>query len=143
MPISRRARSHPSVKQYATGDGRRGDVNAGTTGAVFMMALGLGLMGFTYGPLGTVVFEFFPTLVRYTGSSLAFSMAGILGASLAPYIATWLARTYGLQYVAYYLTTSAVHTFSCLLLIRETKIKISSFHPIDLHYGRFISVRGP
>jgi metabolite-proton symporter len=94
---------------------------AGTTGVVFMMCLGLALMGLTYGPLGTVVSELFPTPVRYTGSSLAFSMAGILGASLAPYIATWLAKTYGLQYVGYYLTASAVLTFFGLLLIRETK----------------------
>jgi metabolite-proton symporter len=94
---------------------------AGTTGAVFMMCLGLALMGLTYGPLGTVVSELFPTPVRYTGSSLAFSMAGILGASLAPYIATWLAKAYGLQYVGYYLTASAVLTFFGLLLIRETK----------------------
>src|SRR5580698_1597181 len=94
---------------------------AGTTGAVLMMALGLSLMGLTYGPLGTVISELFPTQVRYTGSSLAFSMAGILGASLAPYIATWLAKTYGLQYVGYYLTASAVLTFLGLLLIRETK----------------------
>src|SRR5262249_11794667 len=64
---------------------------AGTIGAVVMMALGLSLMGFTYGPLGTLVSELFPTSVRYTGSSISFSMAGICGASLAPYIATWLA----------------------------------------------------
>jgi metabolite-proton symporter len=94
---------------------------AGTVGATVMMALGLALMGLTYGPLGTVVSEMFPTPVRYTGSSLAFSMAGILGASLAPYAATWLAKTYGLQYVGYYLTASAVLTFVGLLLIRETK----------------------
>jgi MFS family permease len=94
---------------------------AGTTGVIFMITLGLALMGLTYGPLGTVVSELFPTPVRYTGSSLAFSTAGILGASLAPYIATWLARTYGLQYVGYYLTASAVLTFFGLFLIRETK----------------------
>ena len=94
---------------------------AGTTGAVVMMALGLSLMGFTYGPLGTVISELFPTPVRYTGSSLAFNFAGILGASLAPYIATWLAKTYGLPYVGYYLSTSAVLTIVGLLLIRETK----------------------
>jgi metabolite-proton symporter len=94
---------------------------AGTVGATVMMALGLALMGMTYGPLGTVVSEMFPTPVRYTGSSLAFSMAGILGASLAPYAATWLAKTYGLQYVGYYLTASAVLTFVGLLMIRETK----------------------
>ena len=94
---------------------------AGTTGTVIMMTVGLALMGLTYGPLGTIVSELFPTPVRYTGSSLAFSMAGILGASLAPYVATWLARTYGLPYVGYYLTASAVFTFFGLLLIRETK----------------------
>jgi len=94
---------------------------AGTTGAVAMMALGLGLMGITYGPLGTLISELFPTPVRYTGSSMAFSLAGILGASLAPYIATWLATRYGLQYVGYYLSASAVLTFLGLLSIRETK----------------------
>jgi metabolite-proton symporter len=93
---------------------------AGTAGAVVTLALGLALMGLTYGPLGTVISEIFPTPVRYTGSSLAFSFAGILGASLAPYIATWLARTYDLNYVGYYLTASAVLTFVGLLWIRET-----------------------
>jgi metabolite-proton symporter len=94
---------------------------AGTTGAMAMMALGLSLMGITYGPLGTVISELFPTSVRYTGSSLAFSFAGILGASLAPYIATWLAKNYGLQYVGYYLSGAAVLTLLGLLSIRETK----------------------
>jgi metabolite-proton symporter len=94
---------------------------AGIVGVVLMMVLGLALMGLTYGPLGTIVSELFPTAVRYTGSSVAFSMAGILGASVAPYIATWLAKNYGLQYVGYYLTASAVLTFVGLLMIRETK----------------------
>ncbi len=94
---------------------------AGTPGAIVTLALGLGLMGLTYGPLGTVISEIFPTPVRYTGSSLAFSLAGIFGASLAPYIATWLARTYGLQYVGYYLALSAAISFGGLLWIRETK----------------------
>jgi len=94
---------------------------AGTTGAVVMMAIGLSLMGFTYGPLGTMVSELFPTPVRYTGSSLAFNLAGILGASLAPYIATWLAKTHGLAYVGYYLVASAGLTLLGLLWIRETK----------------------
>jgi metabolite-proton symporter len=94
---------------------------AGTAGVVAMMVLGMVLTGMTYGPLGTVVSELFPTAVRYTGSSLAFSLAGILGASLAPYVATWLAKRYGLPYVGYYLTASAVVSFVGLLMIRETK----------------------
>jgi len=93
----------------------------GTAGAVLTLAIGLGLMGFTYGPLGTVLSELFPTTVRYTGSSIAFNLAGIFGASLAPYIATWLANTYGLQYVGYYLTGAAVLTLAGLLTTDETK----------------------
>ena len=94
---------------------------SGTGGATLMMVLGLSLMGFTYGPLGTLVSELFPTPVRYTGSSIAFSMAGILGASLAPYIAIWLAKAYGLRYVGYYLIASAALSFLGLLMIRETR----------------------
>ena len=96
-------------------------LTAGTVGAGLTMAIGLSLMGLTYGPLGTVLSELFPTAVRYTGSSLTFNLAGIFGASLAPYAATWLARTYGLQYVGYYLTGAALLTIAGLLAIPETK----------------------
>jgi metabolite-proton symporter len=96
-------------------------LSAGLTGAVLTMVLGLSLMGMTYGPLGTVLSELFPTRVRYTGSSLTFNLAGIFGASLAPYIATYLAQTYGLAFVGYYLTAAAGLTLAGLLMIRETK----------------------
>ena len=82
------------------------------------LSLGLGLMGLTYGPLGTILSELFPAEVRYTGASLTFNLAGILGASLAPYIATWLATNYGLQYVGYYLSGAAVISLVALLLAR-------------------------
>ena len=97
---------------------------AGTAGAVAAMGLGLALMGLTYGPLGTVLSELFPTPVRYTGSSLTFNFGGIFGASLAPYIATWLAKNYGLQYVGYYLSAAAALTSVGLLAVRETKDEI-------------------
>jgi MFS family permease len=96
-------------------------LSAGTAGALSTMAIGLSLMGLTYGPLGTALSELFPTAVRYTGSSLTFNLAGIFGASLAPYAATWLARTYGLRYVGYYLTVAAVLTLMGLLGTRETR----------------------
>ena len=94
---------------------------AGTTGAVTMLAVGLSLMGLTYGPLGTVLSELFPTSVRYTGSSLTFNFAGIFGASLAPYFATTLAETRGLQYVGYYLSAVAGLTLIGLFAARETR----------------------
>ena len=84
---------------------------------VGFLALGLFLMGLTYGPLGTALAEIFPTSVRYTGASLSFTLAGILGASLAPYTATWLAGTYGLEFVGYYLSVAALLTFIALLFV--------------------------
>ena len=94
---------------------------AGTTGAVLMMVIGMSLVGLVYGPLGTVLSELFPTSVRYSGSSLTFNLAGIFGASLAPYAATYLAKTYGLQYVGYYLSAGALLSVVGLLATRETK----------------------
>jgi metabolite-proton symporter len=96
-------------------------LESGPAGAMLMMAIGLSLIGFTYGPLGTALSELFVTSVRYTGSSLTFNLAGIFGASLAPYIATWLAQNYGLQFVGYYLSTAAFLTLLGLLATRETK----------------------
>lgn len=85
------------------------------------LALGLALMGLSYGPLGTTLSELFPTSVRYTGTSLTFNLAGIFGASVAPYLATWLASNKGLEYVGYYLSAAAVVTLVALWLTRETK----------------------
>jgi metabolite-proton symporter len=94
---------------------------SGTVGAILTLAIGLGLMGVTYGPLGTVLSELFPTNIRYTGSSLTFNLAGIFGASLAPYIATWLANNYGLHFVGFYLSAAAALSLAGLLAARETK----------------------
>ncbi|MDE1156405.1 MAG: MFS transporter [Acidobacteriaceae bacterium] len=93
---------------------------SGHAGVFWTLSLGLALMGSTYGPLGTVISELFPTAVRYTGSSLAFSFGGVLGASATPYIASWLAKHYGLRFVGYYLTVAALLTIFGLLFTRET-----------------------
>ena len=86
--------------------------------AVFL-SLGMFLMGLTYGPIGTTLAGIFPAPVRYTGASLAFTLAGILGASFTPYLATTLAHNYGLAYVGYYLTLAATITLLALLGARK------------------------
>ncbi len=91
--------------------------------AVVFLVIGLFLMGLTYGPLGTGLAELFPTPIRYTGISLAFNFAGILGASVAPYIATSLAKSYGLAAVGYYLSGAALLTLLALLAMRKTPEK--------------------
>lgn len=85
------------------------------------MSLGLALMGVTYGPLGTMLSELFPAEVRFTGASLTFNLAGIFGASLAPYAAVWLAKNYGLAYVGVYLSAAALLTTAGLIFTKETK----------------------
>ncbi|MEO8012081.1 MAG: MFS transporter, partial [Dokdonella sp.] len=91
-----------------------------TTGVLIFLSLGLALMGLTYGPLGTALAELFPTAVRYTGASLTFNLAGIVGASLAPYIATWLATHHGIAAVGWYLSIAGAVTLVALLGIGGT-----------------------
>jgi metabolite-proton symporter len=93
----------------------------GTIGALLTMVIGMALVGLVYGPLGTVLSELFPTACRYTGSSLSYNLAGIFGASLAPYAATYLAQNYGLPFAGYYLSAGALLSLFGLLAMRETK----------------------
>ncbi|MBP4138207.1 MULTISPECIES: MFS transporter [Flavobacterium] len=83
------------------------------------LCLGMTLMGLTYGPLGTFLSELFPTEVRYSGASLTFNLAGIIGAAFAPMIAIWFATHYGLTYVGYYLSIAAVITVLALLFVSK------------------------
>jgi metabolite-proton symporter len=85
------------------------------------LALGFTLTGLTYGPLGSALAKLFPTAVRYTGTSLSFNLAGILGASLAPPIATMLATHYGVAYVGYYLSGAGMVSLIALLLMKTTR----------------------
>ncbi len=86
---------------------------------VAYLSIGLALMGMTYGPLGTILSEQFPAEVRFTGASLTFNLAGIFGASLAPFIALTLANQYGLAAVGLYLSAAACATVVGLVLTRE------------------------
>jgi metabolite-proton symporter len=83
------------------------------------LALGFSCTGLTYGPLGSALAELFPTPVRYTGTSLAFNFAGILGASLTPYFAQRLAQGGGVAAVGLYLSALGLASLIALLLIRR------------------------
>ena len=95
--------------------------SAGTPGVVTLLIMGFSLMGIIYAPLGTLLAELYPTEVRYTGSSASFNMAGIVGASLAPYIATSLATSYGLHAVGYYLSGAALLSLIAVGLTQESR----------------------
>ena len=65
---------------------------AGTTGAVVAMAVGLALMGLTYGPLGTVLSELVSDVRALHGKLADLQLRGDLRSLTGPYIATWLAN---------------------------------------------------
>lgn len=89
-------------------------LSAGIGGIYAFATIGMLLFGLNYGVIGAALAAPFPTRVRYTGSSITFNAASIFGASLAPYIATWLQSHYGIQYVGYYLLAAATVTLICI-----------------------------
>ncbi|QIE97781.1 MHS family MFS transporter [Pantoea stewartii] len=85
------------------------------------LLLGLSIMGLTFGPMGALLPELFLTEVRYTGASFSYNLSSILGASVAPYIATWLNVHYGLYAVGLYLASMAFLTLIALIACKETR----------------------
>ncbi|OYT82602.1 MAG: MFS transporter [Pseudomonas sp. PGPPP4] len=85
------------------------------------LALELFLMGMTFGPMGALLPEIFPTRVRYTGASAAYNLGGILGASLAPYAAQQLVEAGGLSWVGGYVSAAAAISLVAVLCLRETR----------------------
>ncbi|MEU5752883.1 MFS transporter [Streptomyces sp. NPDC047829] len=98
-------------------------IGLGTLGVVLWLVLGFTLMGMTFGPMGALLPELFPTSVRYTGSGISYNVSSILGAAVAPFIAValWEAGDGSPWLVGVYLSAMAVLTLVALLLSKETK----------------------
>ena len=103
----------------------RSQADAGFTGAMTQAFLIFGflLMGTTFGPMGALLPELFPTNVRYTGSAIAYNVSSILGAAVAPIIAValWAQAGGSTWLVGLYLAGAGVLTLIALLLSKETK----------------------
>ncbi|MFE7379323.1 MFS transporter [Streptomyces zhihengii] len=95
----------------------------GTLGVVLWLVLGFTLMGMTFGPMGALLPELFPTSVRYTGSGISYNVSSILGAAVAPFVAValWEAGDGSPWLVGVYLSAMALLTLVALLLGKETK----------------------
>lgn len=85
---------------------------------VFISAL-LFAMGFAYGPLGAWLTGLFPPRVRYTGASMTFNIAGMIGGGLTPLIAQSLALRGGLQPVGLYVGAAGLVSLVALLWARR------------------------
>ncbi len=97
-------------------------LSSGSTIAITgFLSLELFLMGATFAPMGALLPELFPSAVRYTGAGAAYNLGGIMGASLAPYIAQQLVQKGGLPWVGGYISAAAAISLTAAFLIRETR----------------------
>jgi MFS family permease len=92
-----------------------------TVYVALFLTIELFLMGVTFAPMGALLPELFPTSVRYTGAGVAYNLGGILGASVAPYIAQLLANRGGLSWVGGYVSAAAAVSLIAVLCMRETR----------------------
>jgi metabolite-proton symporter len=74
-----------------------------------------------YGPQASFIAEMFPTQVRYSGASMGYQLAGVVGGALAPIIATALLSSYDSSVVvSLYAVVVLAVTVLCVLVAKET-----------------------
>lgn len=82
---------------------------------------GLLIHAVMYGPQAAFVTEQFPSHVRYAGSSLAYTLAGIIGGGFAPLIITTLYKEMGSTlWVSLYVSLALLITLFALWKAKET-----------------------
>ncbi|KHJ67241.1 MFS transporter [Pantoea rodasii] len=85
---------------------------------------GLLIHAMMYGPQAAFVTEQFPSHVRYAGSSLAYTLAGIVGGGFAPLIITSLFKEMGSTvWVSLYVSLALLITLFALWKAKETAHK--------------------
>lgn len=73
-----------------------------------------------YGPQAAFIAEQFPTRVRYAGSSLAYTLAGIVGGGIAPVVFASLLKVYdSTAALAAYAAVALLITATVLMIARE------------------------
>ena len=74
-----------------------------------------------YGPQAAFITELFGTEVRYSGASLGYQLAGVIGGALAPIISVALLSQFGSPVpIAIYVVAALVITIVAVLLSKET-----------------------
>lgn len=94
---------------------------ASVASVTVFLFIGMFIMGLIFGPMSAVLPELFPTNVRYTGSGISYNIASILGAAIAPFVATALVASYGVQSVGIYLVIVAIISLISMIIMKETK----------------------
>ncbi|MCU1521953.1 MAG: transporter, partial [Arthrobacter sp.] len=88
------------------------------------IVIGLAFHAFMYGPQAAYITEQFPARLRYAGSSLAYTLAGVIGGAIAPLVFTALYAASGNWYtIAAYLAVASAVTIVGLALGRNPQTK--------------------
>lgn len=89
--------------------------------AIVAVTVGLLFQAAMFGPMGAYIAELFPTEVRYSGSSIGYQLAGVVGGSVAPLIGVALLSAFGTgQAVAVYSAIAAAITVAAVWWSHET-----------------------
>ncbi|WP_199438947.1 MFS transporter [Umezawaea beigongshangensis] len=89
---------------------------------VLGVVVGLAFHAFMYGPQAAFISEQFSPRLRYTGSSLAYTLAGIVGGAVAPLMFTVLLAGFGTWLViAAYVAVACAVTLAGLYLGRDPR----------------------
>jgi MFS family permease len=90
-----------------------------------------------YGPQAAFITEMFPTKVRYSGASMGYQLAGILGGALAPIISVALLDRFDSSVaVSVYAVAMLLVTVVCVLAAPETSRLDLHADPADARAGR-------
>jgi MFS family permease len=88
---------------------------------ILAVCVGMVFQAAMFGPQGAFITEQFETRVRYTGSSLAYTFAGVLGGAFAPLIFVTLLKEYtGTIALSVYVTVALLVTLAALFSAKET-----------------------
>jgi hypothetical protein len=88
---------------------------------VLAAVVALAIHAAMYGPQASFIAEMFPTAVRYSGASMGYQLAGVIGGAVAPIIATALLDRYDTSImVSIYTAAVLLVTILCVAIARET-----------------------
>jgi metabolite-proton symporter len=98
-------------------------VNTGDQAPICAAVVGaMAAHGAMYGPQAALITELFPTRLRYSGASMGYQVAGVLGGALAPVIAVALVHRFGSTYpVTLYVIGALAVTGLAVLATTETR----------------------
>jgi metabolite-proton symporter len=96
----------------------------GMDGVLILYVVALTFQGLNYGSVSTLLAAPFPVEVRYSGTAMTFNLAGIVGGSLVPFIATQLANNYGLIAIGSYLSCAALISMAALTIARPLPVAL-------------------